>query len=49
MEQDLELAGFRLVNWTQHWRRIGSAWYRDAVAVSLTDGGLYTVPVLDEL
>jgi hypothetical protein len=30
--------GYQLEAWTQHWRRIDGRWYRDAVAVRLSDG-----------
>jgi len=39
--------GYRLVQWTQHWSLIGGAWYRDAVAVRLTDGQPRLVAFLD--
>jgi hypothetical protein len=30
--------GYQLEAWTQHWTLIDGAWYRDAIAIRLTDG-----------
>lgn len=49
MNTPLEMVhGYRIVQWTQHWTRIGGHWYRDAIAVNLTDGITYSVSFLDE-
>lgn len=40
--------GFQLVAWTQHWTLIDGAWYRDAVAIRLTDGTRRRVAFLDD-
>lgn len=39
--------GYRIVQWTQHWRRIDGAWYRDAVAISPFDGQRHLVSFHD--
>lgn len=40
---------FAVESWTQHWRRIGDRWYRDAVVI-LPDGSrhLYALPMPEE-
>jgi hypothetical protein len=49
MNTPLEMVhGYRIVQWTQHWSRIGGHWYRDAIAVNLVDGITYSVSFLDE-
>lgn len=40
--------GYRIVQWTQHWRRIGTCWYRDAYAVHPVHGITYLVSFRDE-
>jgi hypothetical protein len=47
MNTTLEMNGYRLVQWTQHWSLIGGAWYRDALAIRLADGERRLVSVLD--
>lgn len=39
--------GYLLEAWTQHWSLIGGAWYRDAVAIRLSDGSRRLVAFLD--
>lgn len=39
--------GYLLESWTQHWSLIDGAWYRDAVAIRLSDGQRRLVSFLD--
>jgi len=39
--------GFQIVQWTQHWSLLNGAWYRDAVAIRLTDGERRLISVLE--
>jgi hypothetical protein len=47
MNITLEMNGYRLEQWTQHWSWIEGAWYRDAIAIRLADGQRRLVSVLD--
>jgi len=38
---------YTVVQWTQHYRMIGGAWYRDAIA-RRSDGALRLVAMIDE-
>jgi hypothetical protein len=38
---------YTVVQWTQHYRQINGAWYRDAIA-RRSDGALRLVSMLDE-
>jgi hypothetical protein len=40
--------GYQLEQWTQHWRQIDGAWYRDAVAIRLADGQRRLISFLDD-
>lgn len=40
--------GYEVLSWSQHWRRINGAWYRDAIARRLTDGALRAISVLED-
>lgn len=44
----MALTDYRIIEWTQHYTLIHGAWYRDAVAVRLTDGTRRLIAVLDE-
>jgi hypothetical protein len=49
MNTPLEMVhGYRIVQWTQHWRLIDGRWYRDAHAVHPVHGLTYLVSFLDE-
>lgn len=39
--------GYQLEQWTQHWRKIDGTWYRDAVAIRLSDGQRRLVSFVD--
>lgn len=39
--------GYQLEAWTQHWSCIRGAWYRDAIAIRLSDGQRRLVSFLD--
>lgn len=43
----MNVNGYKVIQWTQHWRIVRGRYYRDAIARRLTDGQLRLVSFPD--